>query len=401
MLNDTDIRNAKPSDKPYKPSDSNGLHLEVKTNGVRAWRYRYRIGGKENLYAIGNYPDISLKEARKLRDAARKLVAKHIHPSRQRRLETLARESDLNDTVKGIAGDWIAHNDTKWSAGYKTQVQARMEQDVFPWLGKLPIKDVKPAHVLDVLRRVEKRSPVQAKLVQTWLGGMFKYAVINLRCDDNPATGLRGAIKKVDTTHHASIKSNEIGGFLRAIDAADGDNATKAAVVLMWLTATRANEVSGARWDEIDLEAGIWTIPSSRMKAKKEHIIPLSEQAITLLKSQIPHSGTLDHVFPQRSNRSKHMTGDSLRELFIRAGYKGKLTPHGIRGTFSTTANEARWRSDVIELCLAHGEPDKTRAAYNAALLLDERREMLQWWANLSDSLKAGGDVIPFRRGAA
>lgn len=401
MLNDTDIRNAKPGDKPYKLTDSNGLHLEIKTNGVRAWRYRYRIGGKENLYAIGNYPEISLKEARKLRDAARLLVVKHIHPSRQRRLETLARESDLNDTVAGVTRDWITHNDTKWSEGYKTQLQARMEQDVFPWLGKLPIKDVKPAHVLDVLRRVEKRSPVQAKLVQTWLGGMFKYAVINLRRDDNPAQGLRGAVKKVDTTHHAGMKSNEIGGFLKAIDGVDGDDVTKAAIALMWLTATRANEVVGARWDEIDLDAGTWTIPPGRMKAKKEHIIPLSDQAIALLKSQTPHSGTLDHVFPQRNDRAKSMTSDSMRKLFNRAGYEGKFTPHGVRGTFSTAANEARWRSDVIELCLAHGEPDKTRAAYNAALLIDERRELLQWWADLSDSLKTGGEVVPFRKASA
>lgn len=401
MLNDSDIRSAKPSDKPYKLTDSNGLHLEIKTNGVRAWRYRYRIGGKENLYAIGNYPEISLKEARKLRDAARALVVKHIHPSRQRRLETLARESDLNDTVTGITREWIAHNDTKWSEGYKTQLQARMEQDVFPWIGKLPIKDVKPAHVLDVLRRVEKRSPVQAKAVQTWLGGMFKYAVINLRRDDNPALGLRGAVKKVDTTHHAGMKSNEIGGFLKAIDSADGDDATKAAIALLWLTATRVNEVVGARWDEIDLGAGLWTIPASRMKAKKEHIIPLSDQAITLLASMKPYSGTLDHVFPQRSDRSKHMGRDAIRKLFIRAGYEGIFTPHGARGTFSTVANESRWRSDVIELCLAHGEPDKTRAAYNAALLIDERRELLQWWADLCDSLKAGGEVVPFRKTAA
>ena len=400
MLTDSDCRGAKPRDKVYKLTDSHGLHLEVKPNKVRAWRYRYRIGGKENLFAIGNYPDISLKEARKLRDAARLLVVKGIHPARQRRLEVLSRASELADTVEAFAQTWFEHN-SKWSPSYRAQVQARLEQDVFPWLGKLPVGDVKPAHILDTLRRIERRSPVQAKAIQTWLGGLFRFAVVNLRREDDPTFALRGAIKKTETEHHQGLKAGEIGAFLRALGDANGADATKNAAVLMWLTATRASEVVGARWEEIDFKAGLWTIPPSRMKMKREHIIPLSGQAIEILRSLQADSGTLDHVFPQRSNRQKHINRAALRDLFENAGYKGKLSPHGVRGTFSTTANEARWRSDVIEMCLAHGEPDKIRAAYNDAKLIDERRELLQWWADVSDNAKAGGEVVPFKRGTA
>ena len=188
---------------------------------------------------------------------------------------------------------------------------------------------------------------------------------------------------------------------MRAVDEANGTDAIKAAARLLWLTATRTNEVAGARWDELDLDAGLWTIPPSRMKSKKEHIIPLSSQAITLLESLKPYSGTLAHVFPQRHDQKKQMDQKSFLKLFNRAGYEGKLSPHGVRGTFSTTANEARWRSDAIELCLAHRETNKVRASYNSALLIDERRELLQWWADLSDNAKAERGVIPFRRNVA
>lgn len=395
MLTDAGCRNAKPREKAYKLTDSHGLYLEVKTTGVRAWRYRYRIEGKENLFAIGNYPGVSLQEARKLRDDARAMVKKGIHPAHQRRLETLVRASELGDTFEGVAQEWILRNEGDWSPNYIRQIRARMSQDVFPWVGKLPVKDVKPAHVLDVLKRIERRSPTQAKLVQTWVGGVFRFAVAHLKREDDPTWPLRRAVKTTQVRHHAKIKDKEIGAFLRAIDAAVGDVATKAATRLMWMTATRANEVTGARWAEIDLDEGVWSIPAARMKMRSEHSIPLSTQAVELLKSMLPFSGTLEHVFPHRSDRKRHMSSESLRDLFRRAGYEGKFTPHGIRGTFSTIANEARWDSEAIELCLAHQERNAIRAAYNDAKLMDERRELLQWWSDLSEANKVGAQVLP------
>lgn len=406
MLTDAECKNAKGAAKPVKLPDSHGLYLEVKPANasgqvVKAWRYRYRIAGKENLFAIGTYPEISLQEARKRRDDARALVKQGIHPAHQRRLDNLVRASELADTFEGVTLEWIERNEADWSPNYRRQIIARMKQDVFPWLGKLPIKDVKAPHVLDVLRRVEKRSPTQAKLVQTWVGGVFRYAVANLRRDDDPTWPLRRAVKATQVRHHAKLTQKEIGPFLRAIDDAVGDVATKTALLLMWLTACRANEVTGARWGEIDLDSGLWTIPPTRMKAKQEHVIPLAAQAIELLRGMQPYSGTLEHVFPHRSDRKRHMSSEALRDLFRRAGYEGKFTPHGVRGTFSTVANGARWDAEVIELCLAHKERDSVRAAYNDARLLPERRELLQWWADLSDAARKGGQVIPMRKGVA
>lgn len=390
MLTDAKCKSTKAASKVVKLTDSNGLYLEVKTSGVKAWRYRYRIAGKENLFAIGNYPEISLQDARRARDEARTLVKQGIHPAHKRRLDNLVRASELADTFEGITEEWIQRNEADWSTNYRRQIVARMKQDVYPWIGKLPIKDVKAPHVLDVLRRVEKRSPTQAKLVQTWMGGVFRYAVANLRRDDDPTWPLRRAVKATQVRHHAKLTQKEVGPFLRAIDEVAGDMATKCAVRLMWLTVCRANEVTGARWDEIDLEEGIWTVPAGRMKAKQEHVIPLSVQAVEILNAMQPYSGTLAHVFPHRSDRKRHMSGEALRDLFRRAGYEGKFTPHGVRGTFSTMANEARWDKDVIELCLAHQERDKIRAAYNAARLIGERRAVLEWWANLSDAARSG-----------
>lgn len=399
MLTDTTCKNTRAADTVVKVTDSNGLYLEVRPNGRKAWRYRYRIAGKENLFAIGDYPSVTLKEARTARDEARALVKKGIHPSHQRRLDRLVRAGEMADTFESVAREWLLRN-SDWSANYARQVKARLEGDVFPKIGRLPVKDVKPAHVLDLLNKVAVRSPTQAKLVQTWVGGVFRFAVSTLRRDDDPTWPLRRAVKTTQVRHHAKLKEKEIGPFLRAIDAAVGDMATRSAVSLMWLTACRTNEITAAKWSEFDLDAGLWTIPAERMKARQEHVIPLPSQAIELVRSLMPYSGTVAFVFPHRSDRKKHMSSEAIRDLFRRAGYAGKFTPHGVRGTFSTVANGARWDAEVIEIALAHKEKDATRAAYNAARLLPQRRELLQWWADLSDDMRRGGKVVTLARSA-
>lgn len=400
MLTDTAVKAAKPRDKLYRMADMHGLCLEVKPNGTKAWRYRYRIAGKENMYAIGAYPEMSLKEARDVRNSAEALVKKGIHPSQQRQLERIVRAGELNDTFEAVAREWMLENASWWSDGYADNVRRRLEADAFPLLGKLPVKDVKPAHVLDVLRKVEKRSPAQAKLLQTWIGGAFRFAVVNLRRDDDPCFPLRRAIKTAtQVNHHAILKTEkQIGDFLRAIDSAVGEFSTKAAVMLAWLTVCRVNEVVGARWSEIDFEQQRWEIPGNRMKGRQDHVIPLSFAAIGVLKSMQPLSGSLEFVFPHRSDRKKSMSPEAVRDLFRRAGYEGVFTPHGIRGTFSTHSNDAGFRSDVIELCLAHQERNKIRAAYNHAQLIPERLELLTWWANMLRQWKSGGDVVLMKK---
>lgn len=400
MLTDTAVKAAKPREKLYRMADMHGLCLEVKPNGAKAWRYRYRIGGKENMYAVGTYPEMSLKEARLVRNDAELMVKKGIHPSRQRQLDRIVRANELNDTFEGVAREWMLSNASEWSAGYAKNVERRLEADAFPLLGKLPVKDIKPAHVLDTLKKVAKRSPTQAKLLQTWIGGAFRYAVVNLRREDDPCFPLRRSIKTAtQVNHHAILKTEkQIGDFLRAVNDAVGEYSTKAAVMLMWFSVCRVNEVVGARWDEIDFDQRIWVIPGERMKCKQDHVIPLSDSAIDVLKSMQPLSGSLDVVFPHRSDRKKSMSPEAIRDLFRRAGYAGIFTPHGIRGTFSTMANGASFRGDVIELCLAHQERNKVRAAYNHAKLIPERFELLNWWASMLNEWKAGGNVIAMRR---
>lgn len=211
MLTDTQLRNAKPKDKPYRLADSNGLYLEVRPNGSRLWRYRYKINGKENLYAVGDYPAMGLAEARAEREAARKLVKEGIHPSHQRRIETLRRSIEAESTFKAVAETWIKENSGRWSDGYRQQIDRRLTNDAFPRLGALPIKSVTPAHIKEVLKRVEKRgSPASAKLLKTWIGGVFRYAAGELLVDTDPTWPLRNTIKTPKTQHIQHLTAKEI-----------------------------------------------------------------------------------------------------------------------------------------------------------------------------------------------
>lgn len=401
MLTDAKCRAAKPAEKLYRIADSHGLCLEVKPSGGRAWRYRYRIDGKASMLALGDYPEMGLAEARKARDVAREQVREGINPAHHRHMARIARSREIGTTFESVATSWIERMRPDWSEGYTSQVERRLKADAFPDLGRLPVADIKAAHVLAVLRKVEKRSPTMAELLKTWIGGVFRYSVVELLREDDPTFPLRRAVKRTQVNHHATLGEREIGDFLRGIDDAAGDITVRSATLLMWLTAARTNEVIGARWSEIDLDAALWTVPAERMKAGAVHVVPLSRQAVALLKAMQPHSGSLEYVFPHRSNRKRSMSAEAIRDLFRRAGYRDRFTPHGVRGTFSTRANEAGWSGDVVELCLAHTERNAVRRAYNHALHLDERRRLLQWWADLTDQARASRTVVPFRRAAA
>lgn len=396
MLTDTKLRNAKPKEKPYKLTDGNGLYLEVRPNGSRLWRYRYRIAGKENLFAVGDYPAMSLTEARGEREAARKLVKQGIHPSHQRRTEALRRSIEAESTFQAVAETWIKENGPHWSENYRRQIDQRLRSDAFPYIGALPIKSVVPAHVKDVLKRVEKRgSPASAKLLKTWIGGVFRYAAGELLVDTDPTWPLRNTIKAPKTKHIAHLTAKEIPAFLQAIEGVQGEHATKIAVQLLWLTLVRTVELRCAEWKEFDLEAGLWTVPAERMKMREPHVVPLSAQAVELLQALKPLTGRWQYVFPGRKDREQPLTHEAIRDVFNRSGYAGKFTPHGVRSTFSTYFNEAGVDHDLIELTLAHAERNKVRSAYNHAKKLEQRRELLQQWADLTDAWRKGAKVLP------
>lgn len=419
MLTDTEIRNAKTSDKPLKLKDSNGLYLEVRPNGSKLWRYRYKINGKENLFAVGDYCQppsgesddeakarregrrFTLSEARVERERCRGLVKQGIHPSQSQRTEKLRRSLEAGNTFQAVAEAWITENKS-WSENYRRQIVQRFASDAYPHIGALPIRDVTPAHVKDVLKRVQKRgAPASAKLLRTWIGGVCRYAAGELLLETDPTWPLRFSIKTPATQHIQHMTAKEIPAFLQAIERVQAEHTTKIAAKLLWLTIVRTVELRCAEWQEFDLEAGLWTVPAARMKMRKAHTVPLSRQAIDLLLSLQPLTGQGRFVFPGRKDRDQPLTHEAIRDVFNRAGYAGKFTPHGVRSTFSTYFNEANVDSELIELTLAHKDKDTIRGSYNHAKKIGPRRDLLQRWADLSDAWREGASVTPIKSKAA
>lgn len=419
MLSDTTIRNTKAGVSPIKLTDGNGLYIEVRPNGSKMWRYRYRIDGKENLFAMGEYcqPPLgetddeaalrragrrfTLKEARAERERCRGLVKQGIHPSRHQRTERLRRSAEAANTFQAIAEAWIEEN-SDWSENYRRQIEQRLGGDAFPHIGDLPIREITPAHIKDVLKRVERRgSPASAKLLKTWIGGVFRYAAGELLVETDPTWPLRNTIRAPKTQHIAHLTAKEIPDFLQALDAVKAEHVTKIAAQLLWLTVVRTVELRCAEWSEFDLDAGVWTIPADRMKMREKHLVPLSAQAVQLLKALHPLTGRGRFVFPGRNDRNQCLTHEAIRDVFNRAGYAGKFTPHGVRSTFSTWFNEAGADSDLIEMALAHKERNSVRAAYNHAMKLQQRLALMQEWADLSDAWRKGAEVIPIKGKAA
>lgn len=406
-LTDADIRNARPSETPQKLTDSNGLYLEVRPNGKKFWRYRYRLAGKENVFAIGEYTHrndpnhISLADARAARDEARKLVKQGIHPAHNRKAELAVQlDSNLN-TFRAIAQSWYSETKTRkgWTDYYAKQVETVMDADVYPFIGNLPIGFVTPGHIATILERVEGRGAATvAILCRQWCGAVFRYAIRKHLVNFDPTAAFLGQIQRPPTKHNQALPMKEIPAFLRKLSGYQGNPETVIAIRLLMLTLTRTKELREATWGEFDLEAAIWRIPAHRMKMRKEHIIPLPRQAVELLTELGRLTGGRELLFPNQRDPNRPMAGTSLNRALEYLGMAGKLSCHCFRSTASTHLNECGFRADVIEKALAHSEKDASRRPYNQALYLDERRTMLQAWADHLDALETGGRVIPLRR---
>jgi integrase len=399
-LTDTAIRNAKPKPKAYKLIDGNGLFLMVSPAGTKLWRYRYRIGGSENLFAIGEYPTISLLEAREQRDAARRLAKEGIHPSQHRRAARLVSATEAANTFESVAKEWIAQNRAHWSAYYCRQVETVLSSDVFPKVGGLPIRSVTAAHVLAIIKAIEAReAPSIALLTRQWVSAIFRYAVATLRADADPAAALRGAIRKPKTQHKRPLGRNELGLFLDRVSATKSGMLVRTALRLLLLTFVRPGELRCARWSEFDLEAAEWKIPAARMKMREAHTVPLSLQAMELLQELKPFSGNNPRLFPNLRDPKRDMSPTTLNRALERMGYKGDFSAHGFRATASTILNEFGYRPDVIERQLAHQERNKVRASYNQAAYMPERKKMMQDWADYLDAATKDDKVAPILGG--
>jgi integrase len=398
-LNDTQVRNAKPHATPYKLADEKGLTLLVNPNGSKWWRFRYRVDGREKMLSLGVYPDVSLKKARDRRDEERELVAEKVDPSKKRQTDKAA----LANTFEGVAREWFEKHSKNWNGSHAARVIARLDNDVFPWIGSLPISKIGAAELLSCLRRIEARGKLEtAHRVHQSCGTIFRYAVATGRADRDPSGDLRGAIPPAQGKHHASITDpTKIGGLLRAIDGYDGSNVVRSALQLASLVFVRPGELRQAEWKEFNFDECEWRIPGERMKMGELHIVPLSKQAVEVLQELKPITGSGRYVFPGARTTSRPLSDNALNAALRRMGFEqGTMTAHGFRSMASTLLNEQGWNRDAIERQLAHGERDAIRAAYNYAEHLPERRKMMQHWANYLDGLRAGANVVSIKRTA-
>jgi integrase len=386
-LSDATIRNAKPSGKPYKLFDSGGLFLLVQPSGSKWWRYKYRFEGKEKLLALGSYPDVGLGDAREKHSQARKLVAGGKDPSQERKEAKRLIVQKNQNTFEAVAREWHQSRLQKWTPTHATKILKRLELNAFPKLGSRPIADVTASELLDVLRIVEDRGAMELahRLLQS-CGQVFTYALVTQRIARNPASDLRGALQPVKKKNRAFLKPEEMPEFLKRLDNFDGELQTKLAFKFLLLTFVRTKELRGAEWKEINFKKAEWRIPAERMKMRDPHIVPLSKQALSVLREVKKLTGTFRFIFPNQHKPAGCMSENTLLFALYRMHYHSRATVHGFRSTASTVLNEHGFRPDIIERQLAHCERDKVRAAYNHAQYLPERRKMMQWWADYLDT---------------
>ncbi len=392
-LTDTAIRNAKPGAKAQRLFDGGGLYLEIAPSGGRWWRLKYRFGGKEKRLSLGTYPDTSLKAARDRRDDARQLLATGSDPGEQRKSDKLQKQLEAERAFKRVALAWLDHQTARWAPTTKAAVLASLEADAFPILGPMPITDIRARHVMELVRKVEARGvgETAARLLQR-VRAVFRFAVRESWIDTNPTLDVVAGevLKPRQVKHRAALPDGELPAYVAALDAYAGDAATGDALRLLMLTAVRPGELRGALWAEFDLSAARWRIPAERMKMKAEHLVPLSRQAVELLRRLEAKRDQSALVFPSPYYPGQALSENTLNSALARMGYKGIATAHGFRALFSTVANECGHDPDVIERQLAHTERNQVRAAYHRSTYVAERAALVQWWADYLDSKRAG-----------
>ena len=402
MLSDPTCKNAKPKDKNYRLADEKGLYLEVRPNGSKYLRMKYRYGGKEKLLALGVYPETSLKEARAKRDEARKQLEQGIDPGENRKAMKAAQTAD-GETFEVIAREWFLKFQPTWAASHADKIITRLEKVVFPWLGVKPIATINAPEILAVIRRIEGRGALDTahRALQN-CGQVFRYAVATGRAERDPSSDLRGALPPCKREHFpALIEPKAVGELLRAIDGFQGTFTVQCALRLSPLLFVRPGELRQAEWKDIDLDAAEWRYVTS--KTKTEHLVPLASQAVAILRELHSLTGQGRHVFPGRDPH-KAMSEAAVNAALERMGYdtKREVTGHGFRAMARTMLHETLgFPAEVIEHQLAHKVPDALGNAYNRTKFIEQRKAMMQRWADYLDSLKNGALVIPIKRGAA
>jgi len=401
-LTDTSIRNAKPAEKAFSLSDERGLSIQIHPSGGKWWRFRYRFDGKEKMLSLGTYPDVSLKDARERRDEARKMVANGIDPGEHRRAVKTAKQERAANSLEVICREWLEHKRSTVEPAQYSKALARLEKDVFPWLGGRAIAEITAPEILSVLRRIDDRGArYTAHKVKSEISQCFRYAIATGRAERDPCPDLRGAIPPARGENFAAITSpKDAGELLRAIDGFRGTFVVKCALLLAPMLFVRPGELRKAEWSCFDLDTAEWRYLVT--KKKTEHLVPLATQAISILRELHVLTGHGRYVFPGRDPQ-KPMSDAAINAALRRMGYdtKTEITGHGFRAMARTILHEElHQKPEVIEHQLAHKVPDALGSAYNRTKFLKERKEMMQTWADYLDKLKSGAEVIPLPRSA-
>ena len=381
-LNDRQIRNAKPQDKPYKLADGGGLYLYVTPKGTKSFRLKFRFDGKEQVLTIGKYPHVSLSEARAMAETAKTQIAQGINPAAQKQAEKQqAQEAALN-TFAAVAKEW--HRVHQCSPNHAARIWRYMETDVLPHIGSLQLDEIRVSDIQALLERVTARNVGNtAEKIRHWIGAVYEYAAQRELTERNPAKRLKGFVEKRETVHRRALPLSKIGEFYQRLKEARIDPANRIALLLLILTFPRSNELRGAQWGEIDFQAAVWTIPKERMKMKREHKISLSAWSLELLHELHAITGQGTQLFPSRTKIGGYISENTLNKIIERIGFKELTTLHGFRSLASSTLNEKGFNPDAIELQLAHQPSDKVRAAYNRADYWQECVEMMAWYGGL------------------
>ncbi len=391
-LTDTKARNAKWSGTTTqgdKLTDDGGLYLFVTPAGGKLWRMAYRFGGKQRVLAIGAYPEVTLSQARDLRDAAKAALSNGIDPSQQKRAQKLHAAAQADNTFAAVAASWYE----QWKVGKAAQSigtkWARLERDIFPMFGQLPVKAVTAPMIVAAVEAVNQRGARDtAERVRTICSQVFRHAIARGMADRNPANDVKTGdiLPAVKVKNHARVNAKQLPGLLRDIHAYRGERMTVIGLQLLCLTFVRTGELVAARWDEIDIEGRRWEIPGSRMKMDTPHIVPLCRQAVELFQQLHAMNGHQPHVFYSSRSKSRHMSKGTMLQALYSMGYQGTMTGHGFRGLASTIMHEAGFQHDHIEMQLSHQKRDKVSAAYDHSKYLQQRTELMDWWGNYVDN---------------
>ena len=399
-LTDAEIREHKPQAKPYKTGDGGGLYIQVFPNGSKLWGMRYRLGGVEKRTSFGPWPRVSIRDARQRREEIKSLIEQGIDPSAKKKEDKIAIAEEQRQqaaTFEAVALEWFTKKAITWTEGHQKSIRLRLENLLFPDLGKRLISELDVADFVAVIHKIEGRGTIEtAHRAAQYCAQICQYARLSGLVKFNAAAELRGTLMTRKVEHHASITDpTELGQLLRDIDEYPGEPEVRYALKILPYIFVRSSELRRAVWSEINFDKAEWVIPAERMKKRRPHLVPLAKQVLVLLDELRQFTGTGTLLFPSTLSASRSISDVALLNALRRMGYaRGQMTIRGFRATASTLLNEQGFRPDIIEAQLAHAEKNAVRAAYNHAHYVEERRAMMQSWADFLDALRSGKQAI-------